>query len=254
MKLLLVFFALFAVTFATQLGPYSVVALKVAKQIFTESKVEFEVLTIQEELNGGVVRQTTNLNQVQFPEFTSTKEGTFDVYSSTATATLDDQTTASITIKVVYTSTAQTYKGINLPANSVKTVYELSWPTLKGDKFRLKANGKWSITGRDATKLLRGVEHAFIEEGNTVIGIEITKPFDLKIFFPRGVTVDGQAATLSVDAHTPTSQSASIDVVLPAGRQVVIDPVVAIETEDTTSSASYLTVFGTLIAFFFALF
>jgi hypothetical protein len=155
-------------------------------------------------------------------------------------------------VKAIYTATGTTFNGLTLPPNSVKTAYVITWPACLGanNTFELVARVKWELGSRDLTALLNGVDAEEIKDNaGTTIGVKITKPFEFQVFFPQTVTVDTVDVDLVFDNTPIDDKGTIITITSPKCGQIIdIDPVVAIDPEDTASSA------GTIVASLFALF
>jgi hypothetical protein len=81
----------------------------------------------------------------------------------------------------------------------------------------------------DYLALLNGFQWSYIDDNNGHIGINITKPVQVSIYFPQKTTVDGKPATLSFGASFSGTSVALTVTVSSAGQLVVIDPVVSID-------------------------
>jgi hypothetical protein len=240
MRVLLLLILIFALTFANvNTGNYIVEGLYIAKNILKASSLSFFIVSFEEVTNAGAsVRKVVSIPT--FPDFSIGVVNGTDILSASVQLANNDGTKANVTASVLYTSPGINYNGLTIPANSVKTQYVLDWPAPSAvdNKFILHCQANWTIGATDALSFLDGISWQYIDENGVHVGLEVTKPFFLNIYFPSKVTVDGTAATFAVNAALSANYVDVTVTLNKAGQLVDVDPVVTMDPNDTQNSAT----------------
>jgi len=241
-------FAANAVTPKT--GGYSLSGLGVTRDIFKHSSVSFAVVSFQEEEPNGTVVHSADVSS--FSDFSAWTEEAFGpngTLYSTYASFLDKQSgeSGTITLNVFYTEVAVSLDisgmEIDLPSDSIKSEYVLDWPVSGpnfNDKLVITIKASWDIDFRDILDVASdpSYEPIYDSDGKTEIGINITKPFTLSVFWPRNVYVGTTAVKLSFSGSVGLT-SASITITIPGvDSTITVDPVLKISSVANIFQAS----------------
>jgi len=218
-------------------GEYVLTGLKVVKSIFSHSSVTFDVLKFEELDSGGnTVRSVDTSTFSTFSDWTLTTQGNgTDIFSSDSTFSTSDDGTGSLELEAIYATSAVNVtvgpSTVTIPSNSIKTAYLLAWPTESTNgQFRLTASASWHFDARDTLDILKTPSYKFVydTDGTTKIGVHITDPFDMTVYFPRHVFVGSTAVSLDFSGSVDVS-SATLVITIPAmGPTITIDPIISI--------------------------
>jgi len=235
--------------------------LKVVKTIFSHSSVTFNVGKFEElDSEGNTVRSVETSTFSSFSDWSETTQGNgTEIFTSDATFSTSDDGSGTLDLEAIYAGSSSVNvtvgpSSVTIPSNSIKTAYLLAWPTEStSGQFRLTATASWHFDARDTLDVLKTPSYKFVydTDGTTKIGVHITDPFDMTVFFPRHVFVGSTAVSLVFSGSVDVS-SATLIITIPAmGPSITIDPVISIFSAGNWLSYSMMLISAMVIFLLF---